>query len=403
MFAITSATILVINSGSSSIKFATVDPETGRRSVWGIAEALRTDQARLKWADHTGLKESTEMPQADYKTALQAIWRCLEGYESVLDQVIGIGHRVVHGGENITQSTPIDDDLVQYLDDISDLAPLHNPANVACIHAMRQLKPHLPQVAVFDTAFHQTMPRHAYMYALPYELYENYQVRRYGFHGTSHRYVAQKACDELNLDPSHHGLITAHLGNGCSLCAVVNGQSRDTTMGFTPLEGLVMGTRCGNIDPEIPLFLQTQVGLSTEEVHQVLNQSSGLLGLSGVSHDMRQLWDAADANDTQAQLAIDVFCYQLIKMIASFIPILPQLDALIFTGGIGENDARIRERVIEDLKPLGFQIDTQANNVHGKKTSGRITSTGSQPGYVVSTDEERMIAQDTYEQVSGHG
>lgn len=393
--------ILVINSGSSSIKFAVTDPVAGDRLITGIAEALHSEQATLI-TKNAEQQQKHPIANADHQQALQAIWQHLEqNLDDISERITGIGHRVVHGGERFSESVAIDDDIIHYLDSISYLAPLHNPANVACIKALKQLKPEWPQVAVFDTAYHQTMPKHAYLYGLSYDFYLHHAIRRYGFHGTSHRYVAQKAHELLGLDVAHSGLITAHLGNGCSLCAVKNGQSIDTTMGFTPLEGLMMGTRCGDLDPEVPLYLQQHLGYSVDQVRHLLNKNSGLVGMSQLSNDMRQLWEAADMGHEQAQLAIDMFCYRLSKAIAGYMTLLPNFDGIVFTGGVGENDYRVRERVLNQLAPLGFQVDTRANPQHGDSETGCITPSDKPGAYVIATDEEKMIAHDTFERIKG--
>jgi acetate kinase len=309
--------------------------------------------------------------------------------------VIGAGHRVVHGGERFTASVLVDDEVIEAIRSFSPLAPLHNPANLAGIEAVRAARPGLPQAAVFDTAFHQTMPPRAFRYAVPQDWYTTHLIRRYGFHGTSHRYVSGQAAVLLQRPLEELRLVTAHLGNGCSAAAIRDGVSVDTTMGLTPLEGLVMGTRSGDIDPGVFGYLAGQTGASAAGLTDVLNTGSGLLGLSGTSNDMRTIQDAAAAGDERAQLAIDVFVHRLAKAIAALVTSLDRLDALVFTGGIGEHSVLIRRLVLGRLGFLGLTEDAEANARHGQGTRGRITAPGPVQALVVPTDEELMIARDT--------
>lgn len=385
--------IVVLNCGSSSAKFAVVDPHTGQEHLTGIAQRLSSPEASLDWK-HAGARSSLPMPGADHGHALReavALMRTL-GLEGSLG---GVGHRVVHGGSLFSASTLITPEVVAQVQACVPLGPLHNPANLLGIAVAKELLPDLPQVAVFDTAFHQTMPPRAYLYPVPMEWLDQHGVRRYGFHGTSHRYVAQKAQSMLGLATNEGCLLTAHLGNGCSATAVKNGQSIDTTMGLTPLEGLVMGTRSGSVDPALIGHMTRATGLTADKVLDMLNKSSGLLGLSGLSNDMRALEQAASQGHQRAQIALEVFCYVLARQLAGLVVGLGHLDALVFTGGIGENSVLIREKVLHLLGFLGLKLDEDANAraVHGQ--AGRITSSEHPQALVVPTNEELMIAMDT--------
>lgn len=386
-----STNILVINCGSSSIKFSLAEPESGLHLLSGLAEKLDSAEAALKWK---GL-ESGQQPlgRAGHREALLGIVALLQRLNLAC---AGIGHRVVHGGEQFSGSCLVDDQALSALKANSHLAPLHNPVNLQGIEAAKLAFPGLPQVMVFDTAFHQTMPRRAYLYALPYDLYTQQGIRRYGFHGTSHRYVCTEAARRLERPLGDLALISAHLGNGCSAAAVLGGKSVDTTMGLTPLEGLVMGTRSGDIDPSLHEFLGKTLNLSLGEVSSLLNKQSGLLGLSGRSNDMRELLEAEAAGDQRAAIAIEVFVYRLAKSIAALTVALGRLDALIFTGGIGENSVPVRQRTLDLLPFLDLTCDPVANIENGKHNRGIITS-GSHPcAMVIPTDEEIVIARDTH-------
>lgn len=389
-----SASVLVINCGSSSIKYALISEQLGYR-IHGLAENLGAENARIKGTTIGNQPLLLEIPFADHAKALQTI------LERANYSPQAIGHRVVHGGEKITKAEAITPALLQAIRDAAALAPLHNPANLLGIEATLALFPDLPQVAVFDTAFHQSMPAHAYRYALPQYLYSEHAVRRYGFHGTSHAYVSERA-SILAGTPNQGGWLTAHLGNGSSTCAVWNGKSLDTSMGLTPLEGVVMGTRSGDVDPSIHRFLSDNLGWSLNRIDDMLNRESGLLGLSGLSNDMRTLVDAANNGHQEAQLAIDVFCYRLAKSLAAMSVALPQLNGLIFTGGIGENAANIREQTLKHLHLFGFKLDTQKNQQMIRGAEGRIDQhTDNAPQiWVIPTDEEGRIAQET-QQVLG--
>jgi len=379
--------VLVINCGSSSLKYSLIDPQTGESISHGLAERLGTETADLVIED--GLE--ILLPHASHASALEEILRRLGDVT-----IIGVGHRVVHGGERFHESVIIDDAVEEDIQICGELAPLHNPANLVGIQAARTRFPDVVHVAVFDTAFHQTLPAATYLYAIPYAMYENLKVRRYGFHGTSHRYVAQQAAQILDRPLKDLQLLTAHLGNGCSACAIKGGKSTDTTMGLTPLEGLVMGTRSGDVDPNFHEFIAHHTGKTLGEITAILNRESGLLGLSGLSNDMRTLTEAAHQGHTRADLAIEVFCYRLAKYLLGLCASLERVDALVFTGGIGEHSAEIRQRTLQHLRLLGVELDPALNDLHGRTAQGRITSKTSRLCcLVVPTNEELVIARET--------
>lgn len=383
--------ILVINCGSSSIKFSLVDPGAGAHRLSGQVERIGADDGVLKWKGATQGQET--LGPVDHRKAMQAIVGVLR--DSGLE-FAGIGHRVVHGGEHFTASCRINDESLDVLRAHQHLAPLHNPVNILGIEAAQAAFPDSPQVMVFDTAFHQSMPRRAYLYALPHHLYTEHGVRRYGFHGTSHRYVTARAAEQLGRPLKDLALLSAHLGNGCSAAAVLGGKSMDTTMGLTPLEGLVMGTRSGDVDPSLHEHLCNTLNLSLKDVSSLLNKQSGLLGLSGGhSNDMRTLIEAEADGHEGAAVAVEVFCYRLAKALAAQVVALGRLDALLFTGGIGENSIPVRARTLTLLSFLGLQLDTAANNDHGRANRGIITTTDAPCAMVVQTDEELLIARDT--------
>ncbi len=386
---------LVINCGSSSLKFAVINTQTSECLIQGLAERLGSPQASIKFQidqQSYDLQPDT----IDHQGAITTVLNILQE-RNLLNSLNGVGHRVVHGGETFSQSIILNQDILQQLEQLNHLAPLHNPMNILGIHAITQLLPDLPQVAVFDTAFHQTLPDQAYLYALPYELYEKQGIRRYGFHGTSFRYVSQQAAQLLNkpLDECH--LLIAHLGNGCSACAIKNGESVDTSMGLTPLEGLAMGTRSGDIDPGLPAFLCQRLNMDLNEVMDLLNKKSGLLGLSGVSNDMREIQQAAAAGNKRANLALEIFAFRIARYLGALAISLPKIDALVFTGGIGENDKFTRSLILEHLAILGFELDGELNAKNGKNSDiqGRISASNSKLALVIATNEELMIAQDT--------
>lgn len=381
--------VLVLNSGSSSVKFALLHPETGERVLGGLAEKVGTRDAVLR----IGENSAEPLPDGSHRSVIARIMDRLA--EAGQADLLGAGHRVVHGGERFSASVLVDDEVIAAIRSCVHLAPLHNPANLAGIEAVSAVRPGLPQVAVFDTAFHQTMPAAAYRYAVPGDWYTRYGVRRYGFHGTSHRFVSERAAALLGRPPGEVRLVTAHLGNGCSAAAIRDGVSVDTTMGMTPLEGLVMGTRSGDVDPGLIGYLAERTGQNAAELTEALNTRSGLLGLSGTSNDMRTVEAAAARGDERATLALDVFVHRLARAIAGLVPSLGRLDALVFTGGIGENSALVRSLVLARLGFLGLTEDAEANAGHGRSTGGRISRPGPAAALVVPTDEELMIARDT--------
>ena len=385
--------VLVINCGSSSLKFAVMNPTNEDESINGIAERLGSSEASITWKMN-GKKNTQKLGQAGHDAAIEALLGLLRD-NNLMDRISAVGHRVVHGGETFTQSCLVTNEVLDAIENTSHLAPLHNPANLAGIRAAQKCFPELPQTVVFDTAFHQTMPAETYLYPIPYKLYKEQGVRRYGFHGTSYRYVSQTAADMLGLDINDSGIMIAHLGNGASACAVKNGQSIDTTMGLTPLEGLVMGTRSGDVDPNLFSFLSKELGMDLNQITDMLNKESGLLGLSEMDSDCRVIEDAAAEGNERAQLTLDVFCNVLAKKLAGFAAAMGKVDALVFTGGIGENSSVIRANVIERLKIFGFDLDVKANDETFRGKSGVITKEGSTVAMVIATNEELMIARDT--------
>jgi acetate kinase len=393
--------VLVLNSGSSSVKFALLRPATGERLLGGIGEELGTPEAVLRVRRFPGDAVEEKLPGGTHQAVLARVLDRVGEAEAGGGRLLGAGHRVVHGGERFTASVRVDDSVIAAVRSLDHLAPLHNPANLAGIEAVREVLPDLPQVAVFDTAFHHTMPPHAFRYAVPEEWYARHAVRRYGFHGISHRFVSGQAAARLGRPPRELRLVTAHLGNGCSAAAVRDGISVDTTMGLTPLEGLVMGTRSGDVDPGLHGYLAEKAGLGVEQVTGALNEESGLLGLSGVSNDMRMVTAEAARGNERARLALDVFAYRLAKAVAGLVVGLERLDALVFTGGIGENSALVRSLVLARLGFLGLVEDAEANASHGRRTGGRISVAGRVLALVVPTDEELLIARDTARVIAG--
>jgi len=392
--------ILVLNCGSSSLKFSLIKPENGETLLSGLAERLLSEQASIKII-YQGETEKSALPRPfDHQTAISTLVDTLSTNELTL-QIFAIGHRVVHGGENYCRPTLITDDVKKTINELSRLAPLHNPANLMGINAAETVFSALPQVAIFDTAFHQTMPEKAYIYGIPYSLYQEHGVRRYGFHGTSHYFVAQEAAETLSKPINESSFISAHLGNGCSVSAIKNGESVDTSLGLTPLEGVMMGTRSGDLDPGIIFHLINQLGYSTEQVSHLLNKESGLLGVSGLSNDCREIEEAwlKDKNP-RAKLALDVFCYRIAKSIASFSASLTSLDALIFTGGIGENSQLIRENIIAQLSLLNFFVSNDKNEACRFGKSGSINTDNSRNILVIPTNEEWVIAEQTAQLLS---
>jgi acetate kinase len=397
--------VLVLNSGSSSVKVAVVDPADGQRMMAGNCERLGTPDAVLSVRRNGADTTEHPMPGASHHDVVAWVLDQLmeTGGAGGKGQLLGAGHRVVHGGQRFTSSVLVDDEVISAVRTLADLAPLHNPANADGMEAVRAVLPELPQVAVFDTAFHHTIPAHAFRYAVPEEWYARHAVRRYGFHGTSHRFVSERAAAMMDRPQDGLRMVTAHLGNGCSAAAIRDGVSVDTTMGLTPLEGLVMGSRSGDVDPGLLGYLNEQTGQDVAKLTRALNAESGLLGLSGVSNDMRSIVEAADGGNERARLAIDVFVYRLAKAVAALVVGLGRLDSLVFTGGIGENSAAVRSLVLARLGFLGLAEDVDANADHGRHTGGRISLPGPVVALVVPTDEELLIARDTAAIISDAG
>lgn len=396
--------ILVINCGSSSLKYQLLETETQQASAKGLVERIGMPGSVLTHRKAGGEKEivTAEIPNhtVAIKLVLDALVNPEYGVVKELNEIQAVGHRVVHGGEKFAQSVLIDDEVIKAIEDCIELAPLHNPPNIAGIEACKNLMPGVPQVAVFDTAFHQTMPPKAYIYGLPYEMYEKYKIRKYGFHGTSHKYVSQRAAALLNRPLEDLKLISCHLGNGSSITAIEGGKSVETSMGFTPLEGLMMGTRCGDLDPAIVSYIQQKEDLTSKRVNDFLNKKCGVLGVSGVSSDFRDIENAADEGNYRAQLALDVFAHDVKKYIGSYAAVLNGADAIIFTAGLGENSASMRESIVSELSYLGVEIDPEKNATRGKEIN-ISTENARCRILVIPTNEELMIAMDTYEIVKG--
>ena len=393
--------ILVLNCGSSSLKYQLLDmknDEVYDLLAKGIVERIGMEVGCLKHQPTGKENLVKEMPIENHTVGIKAVLDALLDKEcgvlNTLEDIEAVGHRVVHGAEEFVCSQLITDKVVEQLERCSVFAPLHNPANILGIKAVSEVLPTVPQVGVFDTAFHQTMPAYAYMYALPYEYYEKYGIRRYGFHGTSHKYVSAKGAKFAGLDLNNSKIITCHLGNGSSIAAVVNGQSIDTTMGFTPLEGLIMGTRSGSVDPEVVTYIQEKEGLSAKEMSTVLNKKSGFLGLSCVSSDARDLDDAANEGNPKAKLTLKKLTYEITKYIGAYTAAMNGVDLIVFTGGIGENNSRLRRRVCENLSYLGVKFDYDANVVRGVDTIITLPDSKVKVA-LITTNEELMIARDT--------
>ncbi len=389
--------ILVINCGSSSLKYQLIDSETEQVMAKGICERIKLDGVLThQTTGKEKIKLEADMPDhsAAVKIVLDKLLDPVDGAISSLDEINAIGHRVVHGGEKFASSALINDEVLEAIEACNDLAPLHNPANLIGIRACEELMPGVPQVAVFDTAFHQTMPECAYIYGIPYEYYEKYKVRRYGFHGTSHSFVSKRTAELLGKDIKDTKIIVCHLGGGASICAVEGGKSIDTTMGLTPLEGITMGTRSGNIDPAIIEFIAGKEGKSIPEIMNMLNKESGVLGISGVSSDFRDINKGMADNNKRCDIAMNVFCYQAAKFIGGYVAAMNGVDAVVFTAGVGENDPLVRKLTCDRLKYLGVEIDDEANKLRGEEV--RISSDNSRvPVYVVPTNEELAIARET--------
>ena len=389
--------VLVINCGSSSLKYQLIDSESEKVLAKGLCERIGID-GRLTYQKAGLDKEITEAPMPTHKEAIKMVLDALTndktGAIKSLDEVGAVGHRMVHGGEKFTCSAVIDDEMIKAVESCNDLAPLHNPANLIGVNACKELMPNVPMVGVFDTAFHQTMPKKAYLYGLPYEYYEKYGVRRYGFHGTSHSFVSKETAKFLGLDLENSKIIVAHLGNGASISAVKNGKCVDTSMGLTPLAGLVMGTRCGDIDPAIMEYIAKKEDLDIAGVMNVLNKKSGVQGISGVSSDFRDLEDGMTAGNERCADAIEVFCYNVAKFIGAYAAAMNGVDAIAFTAGIGENGPIVREKVLEYLGYLGAELDPEANQ---KRGDNNVISTADSKVKVcvIPTNEELAICRDT--------
>ena len=391
--------ILVLNCGSSSVKYKLIALADNSQDILaeGGVEKIGLPDSFLKFK-FNGEKVTIATSMPNHNVAIRIILDNLtsEKYGCIKDfnEIDAVGHRVVHGGEKFNKSVLITDEVIAKVKECYDLAPLHNPANIAGIEAITDILPNVPQVGVFDTAFHQTMPAHAYMYALPYEDYEKYGVRRYGFHGTSHRYVARRACDFLGLDYKNQRIITCHIGNGGSITAVKDGVSIDTSMGLTPVEGLMMGTRCGDVDPAALLYIQQKEGLDAEGMQALINKKSGVLGISGLSSDMRDIENAIEQGNERAKLALDMCEYRSIQEVGAYTAALGGVDVIVFTAGVGENQIATRERVCKQLAYLGIDFDSDKNNCRGEEVE--ISRPKSKVRVVViPTDEEYMIARDT--------
>ena len=391
--------ILVLNCGSSSIKYALYNMDDKSVMTSGGAERVGLDEAfvKVKMPDGTKKKVMHDIPE--HTEGVKFIFSLLTdpeiGVIKSLDEIDAVGHRMVHGGEKFNKSVVLTDEVLKTFEACIDLAPLHNPANLKGVQAVSELMPGLPQVGVFDTAFHQTMPAHSYLYAIPYELYEKYGVRRYGFHGTSHRYVSQRVCEFLGVDYNTKRIITCHIGNGGSVAAVENGKCVDTSMGLTPLEGLMMGTRSGDIDGGAITFLEKKLGLDADGMSNLLNKKSGVLGITGISSDMREIDDAVAAGNERAKLALDMYNYRIKKYVGAYAAAMGGCDIIVFTAGVGENQSEMREAVCENMEYMGVKIDKEKNK--GIRGVEAVISTPDSKVTVcvIPTDEELMIATDT--------
>ncbi len=395
--------IIVLNCGSSSIKYQLIDMPKGKVNAIGVVEKIGLHGSFIKNERSDGDKVKLEGEIVDHQMGIEYVLGILisEKHGSIksFDEIDAVGHRVVHGGESFHSSVAITDEVVKIIEDCIDLAPLHNPANLKGINAMKELMPNVPQVAVFDTAYHQTMPPHAYVYAIPYSLYKKYSIRRYGFHGTSHRYISQRACEFLGVDFKKQKIITIHLGNGASMAAIMNGKSVDTSMGLTPVEGLIMGTRSGDLDLGVLTYImrKEQIGITT--ANTLINKFSGMLGVSGISSDMREVEEAAEKGEDQAVLAMDMYNYRIRKYIGAYTAAMNGLDILVFAGGVGENSQIVRSAVCNDLGFFGIELDDEKNKVRAKEAL--ICSSKSKVNVIViPTNEELVIAQDTLRIVS---
>ncbi len=390
--------VLVLNSGSSSIKFKLFNMKNENAMASGKVDRIGIDRSALEYENYRGIDIKLRKKIPDHKKGIKIVRDSLldeeYGVLNNMKEINAIGHRVVHGGEKFADSNLINEEVIEQIESVCELAPLHNTHNLAGIKICEKLMPNKPQVAVFDTAFHQTMPPKAYMYALPYEFYKKYGIRRYGFHGTSHKFVARKAADLMNRPIEELKIITCHLGNGASIAAVNRGKSVETSMGFTPLEGLVMGTRCGDLDPAIIPYLMEKENITLEEVNDIMNKESGLLGISGISSDSRDIRKAAKEGHERAKLALELFNYQIQKYIGAYMLVMNGIDAIVFTAGIGENASDIRKGILSGLEFMDVTVDDQANKA--KQKNAEITTPDSKiKAFVIPTNEELVIARDT--------
>ncbi len=395
--------VLVVNCGSSSLKYQVLDMPSEELLCKGLVERIGIEGSVIKHEKIGQDKFVLEVPMKDHTEAIGHVIDALldadHGVAKSMDEIGAVGHRVVQGGEKFAKSTLVTDDMLKEVEALSELAPLHNPANILGINACKKLMPNTPMVGVFDTSFHQTMPEESYIYALPYELYEKYGVRRYGFHGTSHRYVTERAAAMLGKPVDQVNLVTCHIGNGASCAAVKNGKCFDTSMGLTPLEGLVMGTRCGDIDPAILPFVAGKEGLSFADVDTMMNKKSGILGISGISSDMRDVETEMGKGNKRAKIAWDVFAHRVKHYIGAYLAEIGGADAIVFTAGVGENSATMRADICKGMEALGIKIDEAANNVRGEEKV--ISAADSKIKILlIPTNEELMIAKDTYEIVT---
>ncbi|MCI7765573.1 MULTISPECIES: acetate kinase [Helicobacter] len=396
--------ILVINCGSSSLKYQLINTDTEAVLAAGICDRIGISGGQFTYKPQGGEKSIQNTEMKDHEVAIKLVLEALTnpktGIISSLDEIKAVGHRIVHGGEHFTHSAVITDEVISHIEECADLAPLHNPAHLLGIRACQALMPSTPMVAVFDTAFHQTMPPKAFIYGLPYEYYEKYKVRRYGFHGTSHSYVSKRTAEFLKIPLENSKIITCHLGNGSSICAIENGKSIDTSMGLTPLEGLVMGTRSGDLDPAVIDYIAQKENLSTKEIMNILNKKSGVLGISGLSSDFRDLLAADENGDLKARFAREVFAYRVAKYIGSYTAALTGVDAITFCAGVGENAKFIRGKIVSHLQFLGITLDEEAN-LATVGVEGIISTPDSKVKVcVIPTNEELMIARDTKALVS---
>ncbi|MBO5246219.1 MAG: acetate kinase [Eubacterium sp.] len=390
--------VLVINCGSSSLKYQVIDSDTEKVLAKGLCERIGID-GRLVYTPAGGEKEVSDLDMPTHKQAIQFVIEALTnektGIIKHLDEIGAVGHRLVHGGEKFACSTVIDEEVIKAVEECTDLAPLHNPANLIGVRACQELMPNTPMVGVFDTAFHQTMPLEAYMYGIPYEYYEKYRIRKYGFHGTSHSFVSKRMAELLGKPIEDTKIIVCHLGGGASICAVKDGKSVDTTMGLSPLEGLIMGTRSGDLDPSVMEFICKKENMDINGIMDVLNKKSGVQGLSGVSSDFRDLQEGTVNGNKRCEMAVDVFCYRVVKYIGAYVAAMNGVDAIVFTAGLGENDEIVRRKVVNRLGYLGITLDEEVNDNGRGKEIAISTPDSKVPVWIVPTNEELAIARET--------